>query len=202
MTIKPFSSKDLVSDGQIVKLLKLLESENLWRELVWTVLVTITGRRFKDISRMKWCNIQLTSSGVYCLVNKDKASQGKSVNFGFSWSDWDLKWNLNSFKKWFLACKKEKNKPGFVVENVNIKSEAINMKQRIKRRGGWRMHSLRNRKAIIMLIAGKSEENTRAKIGWRSMTSLYRYTIMNHDEISKCSNYEECRKLILNNRND
>lgn len=191
------SSKDLVSEGQLRELLKTLEKEKLWYELVWTILVAITGRRYKDIGRVKWNDVQITTEGVFCLIAKDKVSQSTNVNFGFLWTDWDVGFDISSFKSWFLENKKRR-KVGFVVKGANVEKIAGNMKQKIKRRGGFRLHSLRNRRAITMLIGGKTEEQTRQKIGWRSLMSLYRYTIINSDEIIKCENYEACRNLILN----
>ena len=195
--VRQRSSKDLVSDKQLASLLSQLRSENSWPELSWTILVTISGRRFKDISRVKWRNVQTTETGVFCLINRDKVSQHKNVNFGFNWSDWDVDFDLNEFKTWFLKSLKDR-KSGFVVKGANQEKLACNMKQKIKRRGGFRLHSIRNRRAIACLISGKSEEQTRQKIGWRSLTTLYRYTIINSEEISKCVNYEQCRRLILN----
>ena len=131
------------------------------------------------------------------MISRDKVSQSKNVNFGFQWSDWDVNFDISGFKKWFLENKRDKTQ-GFVVKGANVEKSAGNMKQRIKRRGGFRLHSLRNRRAIAMLISGKSDEHTRQKIGWRSLNSLYRYTIINSEEIVKCKNYKQCRKLILN----
>ena len=190
-------SRDLVSDDQLEKLLSYLKKESLWPEQVWTILVTITGRRFKDIGRLRWKNVTLTKDGVFCLVNKDKCSKFKNVNFGFEWSDWDLNFDLVEFKSWLISNKLNGAK-GFVVKNGNNEKLANNMKQNIKRKGGFRLHSIRNRRAIVLLINGKSEEATRAKIGWKNLNTLYRYTIINSDEIKKCKSYEKCRNLILN----
>ena len=191
------SSKDLVSNDQLEKVLNYLKKEKLWAEQVWIMLVTITGRRFKDIGRLKWKNVTLTKDGVFCLVNKDKCSKFKNVNFGFLWNDWDLQFDLVEFKSWLISNKLAGAK-GFVVKDVNNEKLANNMKQRIKRKGGFRLHSIRNRRAIVLLINGKSEEATRAKIGWKNLNTLYRYTIINSDEIKKCKSYENCRNLILN----
>lgn len=150
-----------------------------------------------DVSRIKWKNVVFMNDRVCILLQKDKMNQAKFVNFSFRFSDWDLpEFNIDQIVEKFKKDKTTKNLNAKVIGKAKkhvIKNRCKNL---------FRMHSLRNRASIKLLISGKTENEVLATIGWRSISSLYRYTILTISELKKFKNYQEAYEYImLNKRN-
>lgn len=196
--IRQMNFRDLPEDSEIIKLLKDLEKEGLHNERLWCIFVLFTGRRFRDIERLNWENVCEKDGIVSCMLPKDKAHQNKVITFSFKLNSWNLDLNINSEKrliKTFAA-----SGTGKVVTRSNSRM-LTSKKQKLQRRSKtFTLHSLRNRHALKLLIAGKSAEEVLDIIGWESMNSLQRYVILSPEQIAKFENYQECYEFILRNR--
>ena len=179
-----------------MNLLRSLEKANLVNEILWVVIAALSGRRFKDVSRITWQNVSIQDSVVSVLLMKDKANQSRFVSFGFDFDKWDLPdFSITSLVEKFKFNKMTKNckeKVISVAKKHNIKNRCANL---------FRCHSLRNRASIKLIISGKSEEQVQAAIGWKSISSLYRYTVLSLTELQKFENYNQAYVHIMKNRN-
>ena len=196
--IKQLTSRDLPEDLEIIKLLRTLQSECLINEKLWCIFVIFSGRRFRDIERLCWENVREKDGEFSCMLPKDKAHQNKVITFSFDVDSWNLNYSIKEEIK-FMTEMAAKGK-GPVVTRTN-KKMLINKKQKIQRRSKWfTLHSLRNRHAIKLLIAGHSSKQVLDIIGWESMNSLQRYVILSPKQVAKFDSYEECYACIMNNR--
>ena len=164
--------------------------------MVWVVIAALSGRRFKDVSRITWQNVSINDDVVSVLLMKDKANQSRFVSFGFDFGKWDLPdFNIASLVENFKINKMVKNKKEKVISQAkkhNIKNRCAEL---------FRCHSLRNRASIKLIIQGKTEEQVQAAIGWKSISSLYRYTVLSLTELQKFNNYNEAYEHIMKSRN-
>lgn len=165
-------------------------------EVLWVVIAALSGRRFKDVSRITWQNVSIQDDKVSVLLMKDKANQSRFVSFGFDFANWDLAdFDITSLIENFKKNKSSKNGKEKVIAGAkkhNIKNRCQNL---------FRCHSLRNRASIKLIIEGKSEEQVQSAIGWKSITSLYRYTVLSLTELQKFDNYMEAHSHIMKSRN-
>ena len=133
---------------------------------------------------------------VSVLLMKDKANQSRFVSFGFDFNSWDLPdFSIASLVENFKLNKNIKNGKEKVISDAkkhNIKNRCSNL---------FRCHSLRNRASIKLIISGKSEEQVQAAIGWKSISSLYRYTVLSLTELQKFENYTQAYLHIMKSRN-
>ena len=173
-----------------------LRKSNKEDEILWVLIAAITGRRFVDVSRIHWKNVIIREDRICILLQKDKCNQARFVNFSFKFSEWDLpEFNIDQVVRKFRSDKQNLSGNKKVIGQA--KKHVI--KARCKTR--FRMHSLRNRASIKLIINGKSEQEVQAKIGWRTIQSLYRYTVLSLSELKLFKNYQEAYEYIIQVRN-
>ena len=193
--IQEISERDLPREDDIIKLLISLRNSKREDEILWVIIAAISGRRFMDVSRILWKNVVILNDRISILLQKDKCNQARFVNFSFKFSSWDLpEFNIEQIVKKFKADKI--NLKGNLKVIGQAKKHVI--KQRCKHL--FRMHSLRNRASIKLIISGKSEQEVQAAIGWRSIQSLYRYTVLSSSELKNFKNYNEAYDYIMSSK--
>ena len=194
-TKKRLTRKSIATDTEIRRLLQKLQGQ----DLLWMVLMVITGRRAIDIGRMKYEQVKLYGKKVGVIIPKDKVSK-QPVSFSFEWKEFDVAgFDIIQVKKQFEEnCK---NRTGFVIESENqSKPRHQNltiMKQRISRQAKFNIHALRSRRAVICLMSGRSESLVKAKIGWKSEVMVRYYTILSADQICEFKSYSSFCKYLL-----
>ena len=150
-------------------------------------LMAVTGRRSVDLLRLKWNLVKIKENEVCAVIAKDKTHKGL-VSFNFKFDDYDLPIG----KQQFIDVLKNgvENESGLVFKNF--------MKQQVTQKSKtFRLHSLRNRKAISMLVSGATEQEVMSKIGWASLNSLLRYTKVSTSFIKQFSSYSEVVKFLF-----
>ena len=177
-------------------MLENLSKAGLHDEVLWVVIAALSGRRFKDVSRISWQNVSIQGDKVSVLLMKDKANQSRFVSFGFDFANWDL-------EEFSIATLVENFKKNKITKSGKEKVIAGARKHNIKNRcqNLFRCHSLRNRASIKLIIEGKTEEQVQTAIGWKSITSLYRYTVLSLTELQKFENYMAAHTHIMKSRN-
>ena len=197
--IKQLTCRDLPKNEEIITLLQKLETEQLFNEKLWVVMVVFSGRRFRDFERLTWQNVSISGGIVSCMLPKDKMHTSKIITFSFELSSWNLDYGI---KKEIAVIKKLSAKGEGKVVTGETKQFISNKKQNIQRRSKFfTLHSLRNRHALKLLIGGKKVEEVLDIIGWESFESLQRYVIITPEQIAKFKTYEECYIFIMNDRN-
>jgi len=196
-TSKGLRRRDIAFDEDIRKLLESLEGD----ELLWIILLVITGRRSIDIGRLKWNHIRQFGDKFGCLIPKDKASKRTPVSFAFRWSEFDIAgYDAEAVKQLFTE---RVGKSSSYVIKTNSKKESKRqnelktIKQRITRDSEFNIHALRSRRAVIELMNGKAENLVKAKIGWKSEAMVRYYTILTADQVCEFNSYNEFCKYIL-----
>ena len=177
-------TRDLATDSEIEKSLE--KADEVQKR--YLQLLILTGRRSCDILRISWESIKIRK-GKWCVViPRDKTSKNQLVSFEVNFSDWDLSGNVEDLKKWL--------KTGADTKTGNIFPTNF-QKQNVARKCKFRIHALRNRRAIIMLIKGTPEAEVMSKIGWTSCASLLRYAKVSVSFIKNFENYNEfCSDLL------
>ena len=176
--IQEISIRDLPAEADIIKLLVSLRHDNREDEILWVIIAAISGRRFMDVSRIHWKNVVIRNDRICILLQKDKCNQAKFVNFSFKFSSWDLpEFNIDQVVAKFMTDTRDLN------GNKKVIGDAKKHIIKLRCKNMFRMHSLRNRARIKLIIGGKSEQEVQAAIGWRSIQSLYRYTILSLSEL-------------------
>ena len=195
--IKQLTSRDLPEDTEIIKLLMTLQKEGLTNEKLWCIFVIFSGRRFRDIERLCWEQVREKDGVISCMLPKDKCHQNV-ITFSFDLKSWNLNYDIR--EEINLIKKLAETGKGPVVKRLN-KKMLVTKKQKIQRRSRtFTLHSLRNRHAIKLLIAGNTPEKVLDIIGWESMNSLQRYVILSPEQVASFDNYEECYACIMGNR--
>ena len=193
--VQEITARDLPSEQDIIKLLINLRKANREDEILWVVIAAISGRRFVDVSRIYWKNVVIRNDRICILLQKDKCNQARFVNFSFKFSDWDLpQFNIDMVVEKFKADKINLSR------NAKVIGKAKKHIIKIRCENLFRMHSLRNRASIKLIISGKSEQEVQAAIGWRTIQSLYRYTILSLSELKNFNNYQEAYDYIIQMR--
>ena len=154
------SAKDLVSNKQLEELFGRLDRKHR----TWLAVLILSGRRQGDLINMRSSGVTAQGNDCYVMLPKDKMHQNSIVAFHFSW-DWSLAIDLQPIKEDFYLMVNKHDAP---FSDVNI--------QKIKRRCDFRLHAIRNRRAIEMAVQGSTEEEIMSSIGWANKISLLRYT--------------------------
>ena len=102
--------------------------------------------------------------------------------------------NIEEVVEKFKSDKKTKN------GNIKVIGEAKKHVIKSRCKNLFRMHSLRNRASIKLLVNGRTEQEVQAAIGWRSISSLYRYTVLTITEIEHFNSYQEIYEYIMSNK--
>ena len=186
--IKPINKRDLPRNEEIVEILRELDDQ----EKYFMILLTLTGRRSCDILRMVWKNVKMNKKGSFCVVLPfDKVHRNTLVSFEFRLQEWNLEYPIEDFKKWLKIGMNSKSGlvfPGF--DNAR--------KQKLSRHcKHFRIHSLRNRLAIQMLINKVPSKMILSKIGWESFSSLKHYTKVSASFLSEFESYDEAVNFLL-----
>ena len=181
VVVKP---RDIATNEDIENSLKKMNDS----QAKYLKLLILTGRRSCDILRISWESIKFRKGNCCVVIPRDKTSKNNLVSFEVKFSDWDLSGNVEELKKWLLT--------GSQTKSGNIFPEKF-QKQNVARKCKFRVHSLRNRRAIIMLINGSTEAQVMSHIGWTSCASLLRYAKVSVSFIKNFENYNEfCSDLL------
>ena len=112
-------------------------------------------------------------------LRRDKAND-KFIAFHIDWEEDDhLKSFVAKAKKLWASARKEEQ------PFADVKWH------KIRRMTESRLHSLRNRKAILLLRSGESEEEVKIRLGWSSLDSLTRYTKMPKSMLKAFDTYDD-----------
>ena len=179
------SKRDLPRDRDIIGVLGSLKTD----QQNFVKLMAITGRRAIDLLRLRWNLINISGNRVCAVLPKDKTHRNALVSFTFEFNEYDLALGKRDFVAWLKKGVKTNSKK-LVFEN--FKKQQVTTKCRT-----FKLHSLRNRKAISMLVNGKSPEQVQDKIGWASLHSLLRYTKLSVEFIQSFNSYNEVVEFLF-----
>ena len=157
-------------------------------------LMAITGRRAVDLLRLRWNLINISDGRVCAVLPKDKTHRNSLVSFTFEFKEYNLALGKQEFTTW-LKTGVKRNSKDYVFEE--FKKQRVTTKCK-----NFKLHSLRNRKAISMLVAGKTVEEVKSKIGWNSLESLLRYTKLSVEFIKSFKSYNEVVEFLFKLRNN
>ena len=174
------NERDLVSDQQIVDLLKKVSMV----ERVWLTVLILSGRRQSDVNKISAGSLKNDGNATFVLLPKDKMHQNSLISFEFRWA-WNLDFDLQPLKCEFFRLFSNCEKP---FNNINIQS--------VRRKCDFKLHALRNRKAIMLAIEGRTKEYIMSYIGWSSDQSLLRYTRVPITILNKFTSYDDALKFI------
>ena len=183
----------MATDLDLVQTLQILP-EVEYRYFV--MFMILTGRRGKDIEELTWEGIKVRKGDWMCILPRDKCNRNNLVSFVINFeADWDLEYPLEDFKNWVETGMKEKRGKlfGFVERTGQPFSRqiiSINCKN-------FKPHSIRNRKALVMLIKGHTEATIMSKIGWADMQSVLRYAKISTDSVRQFESYTDLVKHLL-----
>ena len=169
-----------MSESQLVELLGSCDL----REQVWLAVLTLSGRRQGDIAKVTSSGVSYDGDRTFVLLPKDKSHQNSLVSFQFSW-DWHLDIEIGPLKKEFSRLVETEQYP---FKNINV--------QAIRRKCDFKLHALRNYKAILLAIHGDSKETIMSKIGWASEQSLLRYLRVPVEVLCRFENYEQAYNFL------
>ena len=185
----PLNPRDLPKNYEIVDVLNSLKDRDL---RYFIILLTISGRRSCDIQRMVWDSVKFSPKGNVCVILPfDKMHRNTAISFEFKFGDWDLPFSIEEFKIWVkngIESGKGDVFPGFNQAKKQKLSRACK---------NFRVHSLRNRLAIKMLIQKVPEQKILSKIGWDSFQSLKRYLKVSASFLSEFDSYDEAVNFLL-----
>ena len=151
---------------------------------MWLAVLILSGRRQGDLKNIQSGGVTTRGDSSYVLLPKDKMSQNNLVAFNFRWI-WTLRVDLEPIKNEFLRLVEKEEKP---FEMINI--------QKVRRLSDFRLHAIRNRRAIELAIEGHSEEQIMSYIGWASKSSLLRYTQVPTAVLATFNGYCEALEFI------
>ena len=189
---KIMSKRDLPRDRDIIGVMG--SCSELQRKFIQ--FMAISGRRSADLMRMKWNLIKIKKKEVSVVLPKDKTHRNSLVSFTFNLDEYDLAIGKEEFTSWLTRSVRRKSGKVFKEEQLR-KHQII-----FKCRRAFRLHSLRNRKAITLLTAGKTPEEVKSRIGWASLQSLLRYTKVSVEFIKKFKNYTQVVNFLLRMREE
>ena len=150
--------------------------------------MAISGRRSVDLLRLQWSGIRINEKRVSAVIGKDKTHRNSLVSFTFDLDEYDLPLGKSDFIKHLKIG--VKHGKGAVFKN--FKKQQVTTKSKT-----FRIHALRNRKAISMLIKGSSVEDVKSKIGWATTASLLRYTKVSINFITTFKSYSSLVKFLF-----
>ena len=150
-------------------------------EYLFILSLSSSGRRSIDFINLKSENVRFLDGRYYVTLEKDKMNSSP-VRFSFEW-DKTLKFDSVSIDSWFGKLLQLQAKPFL----------SVNM-QRLRRRAGFHLHGLRNRKSLQLIRADESVEEVKSIVGWSSDDSFIRYTKLNLFDIKK---FDSLDSLIL-----
>ena len=149
------------------------------KENVWLSILILSGRRQGDIAKITQSCVTHKENTTFVLLPKDKAHQNSLVSFEFDWT-WRLEESVDKYREAFFELLRQEK---FPFKSVNV--------QAVRRKINFKLHALRNYKAICLAIDGFSKENIMSKIGWASEQSLLRYVRVPLAVLYKFENYDD-----------
>ena len=138
------------------------------------------------MNKMTAASLKYDDNVTFVILPKDKMHQNSMISFQFQWI-WNLSFDLQPLKHEFFRLFSNFEKP---FSNINIQS--------VRRKCDFKLHALRNRKAILLAIEGRSKEYIMNTIGWSSEQSLMRYTRVPIQILNKFNSYDEALTFIRN----
>lgn len=185
--------RDLATDIDLIRTLKKMPDPEY--EFFMTFLI-LSGRRGKDIEELTWDGIKTRNNSWNCILPRDKTNRNQLVSFVINFeTDWDLNYDITLFKSWVENGIGKRT--GRLFET--IQSTKTDFKRSmITNKCDFKPHSIRNRKALVMLIKGCSEQTVMSKIGWADMKSILRYAKISIDFVRTFNNYTELVENLLN----
>ena len=149
-------------------------------------IMLASGRRAVDIMRIRSSAIIQQNGVFFVTLEKDKQNS-LPVNFAFDFSDalfTDPQECIRRLSSILLASERP-------FKEVSL--------QRIRRKAVFRLHSLRNRKAIKLILAGVSVQEIQLALGWSDIKSLQRYIKLSPNAILALNSYEKVLNTVLEN---
>ena len=156
-----------------------LLKELVGREFLAVFFLAASGRRSIDISRISSTNCTTKNNKLLFSLPRDKTNN-KTVAFHVDWAeDSTLKPFVKRAKDEWQKARKDK-----------CPFQSVKW-HKIRRTSPAKLHSLRNRKAVMLLRSGAPEEEIQVRLGWASLDSLTRYTKMPRAMIDIFDSYDE-----------
>ena len=186
-------ARDLATDLDLVQTLHILPESEYRYFLIFMIL---SGRRGKDIEELTWEGIKNRNGDWMCILPRDKCNRNNLVSFIINFqSDWDLDYSLDAFKSW-VECGM-RGKQGKLFRSIERTGQDFSRQVISQKCKLFKPHSIRNRKALVMLIQRFSEETIMSKIGWANMQSVLRYAKISTDSVRQFENYNDLVKNLL-----
>ena len=142
-----------------------------------------SGRRAIDISRIQKKATFYSDDKWFVTLDKDKQN-ALPVNFSFKFDD-VLFEEMAQLQKRLSSAFQKSDAP---FNRVNW--------QKLRRKAEFRLHSLRNRKAIKLILEGLSVQEVQIALGWSDLKSLQRYLKISPDAIRILNSYEKVLSVI------
>ena len=185
--------RDLATNTDLVKTLRILPEKEYKYFMIFMIL---SGRRGKDIEELTWQGIKIRNGNWTCILPRDKCNRNNLVSFEICFpDDWDLDFDIEEFKKWVKNGIRQKR--GKLFEKIErtgkqFSRQVISYKCKL-----FKPHSIRNRKALVMLINGNSEATVMSRIGWSNMQSILRYAKISIHSVKQFNNYTDLVENLL-----
>ena len=141
-------------------------------------IMVVSGRRAVDILRIKSTGVLVNENNFFITLDKDKKNS-LPVSFTFNFHD-PVITNQDESRLTLLNALQTDEEP---FKDVSL--------QRIRRKANFRLHSLRNRKAILMILDGRDVDEIRMSLGWSDMRSLQRYLKLAPNAIRALNSYDK-----------
>ena len=162
-------------NSQIIKLLKNLSIQ----EQLHVLIMTCSGRRFIDVSRIDSKFLKSLDDKFICKIARTKTSS-QPVLFSFEFKDADLLVDWEFYRSEFLK----------IIRSEELPFESTSM-QKIRRVADYTIHATRHRKALSLIRNGSTIQETLNFIGWSSASSFKRYTKIPVADIKEFSSLDE-----------
>ena len=143
-----------------------------------------SGRRAVDIIRIQSSAVTQQNGVFFVTLEKDKQNS-LPVNFAFDFADALFEDSQN--------CAERLTK---ILDQSEEPFKMVSL-QAIRRKAAFRLHSLRNRKAIKSILAGLSIHEIQMALGWSDLKSLQRYLKLSPNAIVALDSYEKVLKTVL-----
>ena len=155
---------------------------------LFPVLIT-SGRRQKDLERIDFQKCYVDKDLLHVLVSRDKASSFQ-VSLVFPLRCYST--SISSFLKKEVHSLVKKTSFYF-----REKCWRKTIEQTLKRlQHNYTPHSLRSRRAILLAAEGYTDSDIMSILGWSSLNSLKRYTIVSTSTIRKNKlSYDQVREF-------
>ena len=149
-------------------------------------IMVASGRRAVDVMRIRSSAVIQQNGVFFATLEKDKQNS-LPVSFAFEFTD-----------ELFLHPQDCVTRLSTMLSSAERPFKQVSL-QRIRRKAAFRLHSLRNRKAIKLILAGVSVHEIQLALGWSDIKSLQRYIKLSPNAILALSSYEKVLNTVLEN---